>query len=84
MFSNIRQYGRNFRHYNRNNDFGWTLAIVAVAFLLVWGVLAIGASMMGMVLTVGWWAVLPVLFTVLSVAHLCVRPVVSARYAGNK
>jgi hypothetical protein len=81
----IRNYFRNFRFYNKTNEFGFSLALIALVFVIMWAMM-IGAAFAfsGQVPTFGWWATLPVTFSAITVAHFMIRPITAARINGQK
>lgn len=83
MFNSIKRYSKNFITYNRTNQYGITLAIIALSFDVLWAGMVAAAVMSGAEISFGWWATLPILFTVLAVAHLVARPIIAPKFAAK-
>lgn len=79
----FRSYIKNFIRFNKTNEIGNTLLIVAVAFDLVFIFIASSTFLLTGSVNLGWWAFLPIMLTVMAVTHLVVRPIVSAHYASK-
>lgn len=73
-------YIQDFVRYNRTNQYGITLAIIAISFDVLFFALIVATFYAGGSVSFGWWAMFPIVFTVLATAHLIARPLVARKF----
>lgn len=74
-------YLKDFVRYNRNNEVGFGLLMVATAVTSVYVLIGLAAFLQGARFGIGWWAVIPVALWIVTVAHFIIRPIASKAYA---
>lgn len=77
----FRSYVKNFVRFNKNNEIGNALLIVAFAVDLIFVFMACSTFLITGSMSFGWQFFIPIVLTVLALTHVIVRPIVSAYYA---
>lgn len=73
-------YVKDFVRYNRNNEVGFGLFLTAVVVTGLYVSIGVAVANTGMVITVGWWASIPVGLWMVTVTHFVLRPIVSRKF----
>lgn len=76
----MKTYAKDFIRFNRKNEVGFGLALIAFAFTVVFGSFAIFFAMTGMKIDLYPAFTFPTVFWILAIVHFVARSIVMKRY----